>query len=147
MISIDYELSPEWNPEPPLVDPGLAGEAALRYEIFLGDIVFVVDGADLSARWGWVPVLDFALALRGAVRALQERRESFVDFTESDERILFERARDVVLVTATYAPGRALVSHAELCEAAERFLERVVSEICARYPRLAGNAALVALIA
>ncbi|MCV0336047.1 hypothetical protein [Microbacterium sp.] len=36
------------------------GGAPFCYSYFLGDIVFKVDDVDLSVRWGWVPVFDFA---------------------------------------------------------------------------------------
>jgi hypothetical protein len=63
-IIFDYKLSSEWNRRTQTVDLRGADEMTLRYDCFLGDVVFSVDEADFSARWDWVPVFDFALSLR-----------------------------------------------------------------------------------
>ena len=148
MVTLCYELSPEWNRDQPGLDLSLAGEVALRYDLFLGDVVFTIDGADLSARWGWVPVLDFALSLRFALRSLERDGTASLEFTESDERILIERSGDALRLTATYAPfAAATVARAELEEAADRFLERLVDDLCARHPELGVNPVFTALLA
>jgi hypothetical protein len=51
MITLSYSLAVEWRqPEPEswhAVD-----QMPLRYDYFLGDLIFVVDSADFSAKWG-----------------------------------------------------------------------------------------------
>ncbi len=139
MITLGYELSPSWNRRAGAVDLRVADEMTLRYDCFLGDVVFEVDGADLGARWGWVPVLDFALSLRAIAGGLVvDARETF-EFTESDAAIEFERQAENVTLEASYAPARAVVSHVELSLQAERFLARVVNDLTRSYPELSDN--------
>lgn len=66
MLKLDYALSPSWNAcsTATLED---ADETSLRYDCFLGDVIFLAFEVDLNARWGWVPVLDFALGLEAVV--------------------------------------------------------------------------------
>lgn len=64
----------------------------------LGDVIFIVYEVDLSARWGWVPVLDFALGLDAIVDALapEGAGDEVFEFTESDATIVFRRDGDKV---------------------------------------------------
>jgi hypothetical protein len=83
MIVLEHALSPSWNRKAAEVDLRAADETTLRYRCFLGDIVFEVGWIDLSARWGWVPVLDFALAMRSISAALPAVETQVFEFTES----------------------------------------------------------------
>lgn len=139
MITLGYELSPSWNRRAGAVDLRAADEMTLRYDCFLGDVVFEVGGADLSARWGWVPVLDFALSLRAIAGGLVVDAHETFEFTESDATIEFERQDENVRLDASYAPAGAEVSHVELSLQAERFLARVVDELRRSYPELSEN--------
>jgi hypothetical protein len=63
MIHLSYRLSDESCAKNALIDWATADEMTLRYYVFFGDQIFVIDGADFSARWGWVTILDFAAGL------------------------------------------------------------------------------------
>jgi hypothetical protein len=80
-IVLDYQLSPSLTPEHPGLDLPTADEMGLRYGCFLGDVTFVVDAADFSARRDWVPVLDFAWGIRSAIRGLVRGPEGAFEFT------------------------------------------------------------------
>lgn len=140
MISLGYELSPSWNRRAEDVDLRAASEMTLRYECFLGDIAFVVDGVDFSARWGWVPVLDLALGLRSIAGALVEGEERVFEFTESDATIVFRRHGGTVEVTASYVDGAAEVPYVELSLESERFVARVLEDVRRGRPEFAQNA-------
>lgn len=86
MITLDYELSLGWDRRTTELKLRSADEMTLRYDCFLGDVVFV-DGVDFSARWGWVPVLDFALHLWAIAGGLVSEAEELFEFTESDAAI------------------------------------------------------------
>jgi hypothetical protein len=146
MIVLNYELSPGWNLRTEQVDLQSADETTLRFDCFLGDVVFLVDEVDFSAPWGWVPVLDFALALRTISGGLvePEAHERF-EFTESDAKIEFRREREIVTVEADYTALTAQISHLEISSHAERFVARVVADLVSRYPALAENPFIVAL--
>jgi hypothetical protein len=122
-----------------------ADETALRYDLFQGDIIFRAHGVDFSARWGWVPVLDFAVALQTIVDDLEasEDKIKLFEFTDSDATIRFERLDDTVKIETDYAPGSALVPYAELRKATENFFQQVVDQLITTYPSLAENSAMV----
>jgi len=98
-------------------------EALLRYDCFLGDIVFVVGGADLSTNWGWVPMLDFAISMRFVVDDLEESESAMFDFTDSDHTIEFAMvSRTLLQVRSSYASSVGTVPLGEFKIAASRFL-------------------------
>lgn len=140
MLRLDYALSPAWNATPD-VDLAGAEEWMLRYDCFLGDVIFMVDEMDLSARWGWVPVLDFALALDAIVDALAvgDEAEELFEFTESDASIAFRRAGDLVEIDASYVPDVATVGYADLRGETKRFVLRVLEGLIGEHRELATN--------
>ncbi|MGH9336533.1 MAG: hypothetical protein ACRD21_22575, partial [Vicinamibacteria bacterium] len=111
----------------------------LRYRVFLGDVLFHANHHDLSARWGWVPLLDFALGLRKILRNLKEGEFGIFDFTDSDATIRFQRNEEMVEVTASYAPGSASVLYKSFLEEVDRFAGSVSSRLVNQYPELIEN--------
>src|SRR3712207_3536434 len=85
MIHLGYQLSPLWRARNSGADYQRADEGALRYDLFLGDVLFKIDEVDLSARWGWIPVIDFALTLHLMTDALEPNQTKIFEFTESDD--------------------------------------------------------------
>lgn len=146
-IILDYEISEKWDREATGLDLRAADELALRYECFLGDVVFEVGDADFSARWGWIPVLDFAMSLRAVAGNLidQAGRTDTFEFTESDAEIRFRREGPIVEIETSYVPVRAQVSPSDLSVQTERFLSRVIRDLNGRYPALAENAVIADL--
>ena len=67
-MHLDYRLSEDWDENS--TDLAAADETDLRYYAATGDIILRKDQVDLSARWGWIPLVDFALALREIAEAL-----------------------------------------------------------------------------
>jgi hypothetical protein len=145
MITLDYELSPDWNRRTTKIDLRSADEMTLRYDCFLGDVVFVVDGADFSARWGWVPVLDFALGLRAIASGLVSKAQELFEFTESDAVIEFRRQGDLLRIEAGYASAAAELRRVEFSLHVERFVARLVADLAGRYRELGSNPFIVAL--
>jgi len=139
MILLDYELSPTWTHRALAIDLRLADEAALRFGCFLGDVTFIADGADFSARWDWVPIFDFALSLRLIAFGLDERAHDAFEFTESDARLTFCRQAEVVEIKANYVPARATVLLVDFMARAESFFVRLTQELLRRYPELSRN--------
>lgn len=140
MVHLDYSLSAAWNASSG-VGLAAAEEWVLRYDCFLGDVVFMVYEMDLSARWGWVPVLDFALALDAILDALGAGDEAveLFEFTESDAAISFRSVGDLIEVDASYVPGVATVGYADLRSEAKRFLLRVLEGLINQHEELASN--------
>ena len=140
-ISLDYRLSPTWNRETAKADLSSVDASDLHYRLFLGDIEFLIDGADFSARWGWVPVLGFAAALRSIVRSLPETQEELFEFSESDATLRFVHRDNTVWISSSYSQGRigADVSYAELRVAATAFLEAMLGDLYGAHPELKSN--------
>ncbi len=134
---LDYRLSA--GREPADTDLGTADETTLRYYCFPGDVVMRVGDADLSTRFGWVPILDFAIALGGIVDQLADEPEAVLGFTESGATITFTRTRDDVTVRASYADASGTARYSEFATASRGFLTRVIDELTQRHPELADN--------
>jgi hypothetical protein len=136
---LDYSIDPSWKRQWTSRDLRSADEMELRYDCFLGDISFEINGTDFSARWGWVPVLDFALALRAITSALAESDHETFEFTESDATIEFTKRNGKIRLEAGYADASADVDYAELSLEAERFAARLLRELGEEHPGLREN--------
>ena len=134
MIELGFAITQESSLR--FVDWSTIREMELRYDRFLGDIEFLVDDMDLSARWGWIPVFDFALSMRMIADDLADGGREVFDFTESDAVIVFTSQSGRVHINADYADGSGSVSVAEFRQAAEQLLTRVRSQIESGRPDL-----------
>ena len=138
-MRLDYRLSDEWDE----TDLSTAEETDLRYSAATGDIVLRADRTDLSANWGWIPLIDFALALREIAESLTtaEIRETF-EFTESDATLEFEREGQDVAISGSYAPGEVIVVPLPVFrEHVSEFARRLDGELLAKHPELGNNPA------
>ncbi|HUS63722.1 MAG TPA: hypothetical protein VMZ28_04225 [Kofleriaceae bacterium] len=142
MFTLDYRLDAYGAAIADKSNLATVDPATLRYHLFPGDVVVRGEGADFSAPWGWVPVLDFALCLSGIGQQVERDGEARFEFTESTAVLEFTRDETHVAISASYAPGVLRIERSEFADAVARFERRVVDELCARYPRLAQNAEL-----
>src|SRR5258708_20257126 len=60
-MQIDHCICDKWADS--YVNLSTAGKTELRYDVGLGDVILRFDQIDLSAKGGWIPLIDFALAL------------------------------------------------------------------------------------
>ena len=143
-IRIDFQPSKPSRPAEVDLDLASASESQLRYEAFTGDVAFEIEGLDLSARWGWIPGLDFAAALVHVVEDLEGGApEAALDFTESEDEIRFSRRPDGnVEVRSTYTDGSAEVALSELRSASVAFAQSMLRSLCERWPALEHNSDL-----
>lgn len=137
MVTLDYKLSTDWNPHE--LDLRCADEMTLRYDAFPGDVVFRVDDADFSAQWGWVPILDFALALRTIAERLEGHDRELFEFTESGATIDFRRDGGPIEISTNYAGAVARTPLFELSNAVDAFIEDLADALETRHPELATN--------
>jgi|SRR5450631_2358352 hypothetical protein len=135
---LDYRLSEDWDENSS--DLAAADETELRYYAATGDIIVRSDHADLSARWGWIPLIDFALALRkiAATLTIEEGRETF-EFTESDATLQFDRQGQEMTISGSYAAGEITVSFTLFVDRAKDFTRRLNAELLAKRPELKLN--------
>jgi hypothetical protein len=139
MFTLDFRLDPIAAATAKQVDMATADLSSLRYHLFPGDVVVQGEGADFSARWGWVQVLDFALSLKAIEAALERDKEARFEFTESNAALDFRLENKDVCVSSTYAPGLLRISASEFREQVGRFWRRVVQDLCGQFPRLTLN--------
>lgn len=98
--------------------------------------------SDMSASWGWIPIIDFAACLNRIADELQPNQIESFEFTESEHRIDFTMRDDLVEVHTTYGGDPARVTRDELRRSTREFLRRVLDELSAKYPSLAANAVI-----
>jgi hypothetical protein len=137
-MHFDYRLSEDWDENS--TDLTAAEETDLRYYVATGDIILRKDQTNLSGRWGWVPLIDFALAMREISEALAagEGSRTF-EFTESEAKLLFERRGQEMTISGSYAPGEIIIPFTTFVEKARDFAIRLDAELLAKRPELGQN--------
>ncbi|MFC9288697.1 hypothetical protein [Streptomyces sp. NPDC057052] len=155
MLDIGYALSNRF-PDPPQTDYRRADVHALRHDLFCGDVYLADTKADreISTAWGWVPVLDFAWALCDIVERIDQDprgsrasrpQHAELDFTESTDRMLFERRFGWVDIEADWMPAEEpplTFSHAELRREARDFLHDLIADLVDLHDALDENPAI-----
>jgi hypothetical protein len=139
IVFLDYLIG---DYQPAIANDANVAQASLTdltYRMFIGDVVFRVDGCSFDAQWGWIPVLDFAIQLYDSTRALGTCEEARLSFTENAEYVGFRRTSDHVAVSASYCSGSAEVPVDELEVAARKFLTRILADLSARWPSIKSN--------
>jgi hypothetical protein len=138
VMRLDFRISGDWSDE--LSDLGTAEETDLRYYVAPGDVVLSIDQTDLSANWGWIPLIDFALALREITEALSESEgsETF-EFTESEATLQFDRIGDEIVITSSYAPGELRAPFSIFQNQVDAFARRLNKELLQKHPELELN--------
>jgi hypothetical protein len=148
MIVLDFTLSPGWKMDGAQDDLATADEIALRYRLFLGDLIMTLGSSDFSTNWGWVPLVDLTASLRRAAMDIASSPEASVaiDFTENAEKLQLERRRSILHVSATYTQATAEVELPELVEAVHEFVLRLDKTLVNAYPTLLRNPVFGALL-
>jgi hypothetical protein len=152
VLDIGYALSSRF-PDPPQTDYRTADRAALRHDLFCGDVYLadVEKDHEVSTAWGWLPVLDFAWALCDIAERLGRDplgsrspgpHRAEIDFTESVDRLRFERRFGTVEVTADWAPRDEpplVLRYAELRREARDFLHDLLADLVDMHEGLDAN--------
>lgn len=128
-VELDFRLAPNWKQMMPQKKWAELDNSDVRYYSFVGSIVFRVGGADFSADWAWIPLVDFGVSLTQALNALPETRDQVVEFTDSDEFIRVTLEGDLVAITCSYAPGRGRADLQYLQQAAHDYMRRLIKEL------------------
>jgi hypothetical protein len=137
-MHFDYRLSEDWDEH--TTDLATAEQTDLRYYAATGDIILRKDQTNLSARWGWIPLIDFALAMREIAEALTvtEGSETF-EFTESEATLQFDRRGQEMKISGSYAPGEITIPFTAFIEKTRDFAQRLDAELLAKRPELGQN--------
>jgi hypothetical protein len=137
-MHFDYRLSEDWDENS--TDLATADETGLRYYAATGDIILRTDQTNLSAIWGWIHLIDFALAMRkiGEALAIGGGSETF-EFTESEAKLQFDRRGQEMTISGSYAPGEITIPFTVFVEKATDFAQRLDAELLAKRPELRQN--------
>jgi hypothetical protein len=137
-MHMDFRLSEDWDED--FADLATVEETELRYYVAPGDVMLGRGETDLSANWGWIPLIDFALALLEIADALSaaEGSETF-EFTESEATLQFDRVGEEVSITASYAPGEIRVPLPEFRNQVDDFARRLDKALLQKHPELELN--------
>jgi len=137
-MQFGYKLSEASRNEPDWF--ATATVTDLRYRIALGDIILKEGEVDLSAPWGWIPLIDFVVGARDLVHSLKtDGNEAEFEFTESEALLRFRRRGSKLAITASYANGEAVVPIPTLIEHLKRFEDDLRAELLTRHPELRRN--------
>jgi hypothetical protein len=137
-MHLDYRLSEKWEEDS--TDLSTAAETDLRYYVAPGDIILRDNQTDLSANWGWIPLIDFALALRDIAESLAEADGSQIfEFTESEATLEFKRQGEEVTISGSYAPGKVIAPWPTFKEQVRELARRLDAELVAKRPELGRN--------
>jgi hypothetical protein len=147
VLDIGYALSNRF-PDPPQTDYRRADVHALRHDLFCGDVYLADTEADreLSTAWGWalcdiVEQLDRDPLGSRSARPLHAE----LDFTESTDRMLFERRFGWVDIEAEWLPPSEpplSFSHAELRHESRDFLQDLIADLTDLHEDLGENPAI-----
>lgn len=97
------------------------------------------EGADFSARWGWVQILDFALGLRNVELELARGDDAHFEFTESNQFLKFSLHHDEVVISSSYAAGLIKLPADAFRSELRAFVGRVIDDLCEQHPALLVN--------
>ena len=138
-IQISAHTARGWNREPSQADLSTASEADPRYETMLGDVEIRTDKVDLSARWGWVPLIDFTVGLVSLLRQLPQTKQATFDFTESGAELRFYLLDGIVEMRTNYADGIIRIDYDRLLAAACSFAASTFDTLTTEAPSLRKN--------
>jgi len=127
-VTFAYRLSDRYT-EPAFDDPSQITEGILRNSLFCADIEIIVGDSDLSADWGWIPVLDFPAVLMYLLREIAESGRSELDFTENAETIRLSLDGARLTVGSSYTDAIATCNYAGWQIATSEFVRRVIAEL------------------
>ena len=137
-MQLDYRLSEKWDEDS--TDLTIVSETDLRYYVAPGNIVLQAGQTDLSANWGWIPLIDFVLALREIAEALAVGDGSEIfEFTESEATLEFKRQGREVAISGSYAPGEVVLTLPLFREKVRELARRLDAELLAKRPELGRN--------
>lgn len=147
MIILSFKMSSHWNTRIDQLDLVEATEMSLRYDLFLGDIMFVVHEVNFNCAWGWIPIIDFVVSLLFIIQQLENRHPcAKFEFTESNAYIYFKLKNDLVHIHSNFTKSATTISLIELAIAVREFMKETRDKLLIEYPQLQGNKAFNSLL-
>ncbi|MBV8899987.1 MAG: hypothetical protein JOY92_07740 [Verrucomicrobia bacterium] len=137
MLNLSYRLVTYLEEFRDPDDLANATEVDFRFRVALGDLILAVPPNDFSARWGWVPLIDFVVSVREILNHLKGgATHSQFEFTESEATLTFARREADVVITASYAPGQIQIPLASFEERLHWFEGGLRADLVKNHPAL-----------
>ena len=130
-LRFEFEFDPD-APDP--CDP----HADLLYHVVTGDLVVRGPSVDLSARFGWIPLLNVAMQFASFPQRLAKPKSwAVLEFTESEDQLVFIRVDDTIRITASWTGDSVDVHVERVLAALSAFRTWAFTESVSRHPCLA----------
>lgn len=143
MIIVDYSVSPSSLATLKGSDVLRLTEDDLHYNYLLGSIEFIVEEKDFSARWNWIPIIDFAIDVIEILNNLPIQKKDIFYFTESDAKIEFAMlSEDRVAISSNYGKdnqNKAEANYIELKTVFLQLLTRIIVDVRIMAPNIIDN--------
>lgn len=68
-----------------------------------GDVIIADENADISARFGWIPLIDFMLVVSGILSTIDVNDCEYYEFTESTDVIIFKHEGIRIRIIPSYS--------------------------------------------
>ena len=146
MLVLDYTLSEQSK------DPESIGElnlseislADLHYSNLFNGSVIIKDGnVDLSAEWGWIPILHFAEVLFFISEDILSSGHEVYEYTENSEFLTFDLVADVLTIKASYSNQDIHVSIKDFKKIASNLLLKAYRDFCKLRPEAIDSPAMM----
>lgn len=120
-------------------------EETLRYNVFLGNLILKKDSESIVIDWGWIPLLDFAICLLTIYNNISEKKEGYeeFEFTESDEKIFFERNHNILKITTTFSENTLKIDFEDFKNAFKKFYKGIFHDVLLQNRQLLENKAFL----
>jgi hypothetical protein len=129
------------------LDLAVASGAELFYSCFVGDFEFSVEDKDMSARFGWIPMLNVIPNLVAIARDLPSAgAASLYRFTESDDFIEFDYDEGDIRIRCSYTDVVVVVAHEDFRKAAILAMKNLWEDIVGDYPEISQNREMLDVI-
>jgi hypothetical protein len=119
-------------------DCAQASRGDLLWYFFPGDIGIWENDTGFETKFGWVPILHFALSMIDVCEKISTANgpHARYNFTESDDSISFCKDGGTVLIESTFGRYGIEANFVEFRQAVKGFVVRVVADLGSRYPAL-----------
>lgn len=145
MIILDYQFSKYGLKKLENLNMKFLDRTDLEYRKFGCDIIFRVNGHNFDAKWGWIPLFEFAKYMYLIIRNLSVNQTKDYDFTECGDYFRFERTEfSKVIITVNYNNVDDVVqtteaNYQELLSVVSSFYDKVFLDLQTRWPDLLEN--------
>ncbi len=145
MLVLDYTISEKSKDPSSIEDLNLSGIslADLHYSnLFNGDVIIKDENVDLSAEWGWVPILHFAEVLYFISENILSSGHEVYEYTENSESLSFDLAGNMLNITASYSNQNIQVPIEVFKKVSQNLLLKAYQDFCELRPEAIDSPAM-----